>query len=109
MSRTVQVKRPQRKKLGEYAVIALKRNPKNGQIVNQEWWDSSEFRILVKTAVSNATTPVRFEHYPAESIPRWIRWLLPKPESTVIQTSNSYLAAAFVGDAVESRLEEDRN
>lgn len=96
--RTVSVPRP-KKKLGRTAIVAMKRHPKNGRIVNQEWWDYQEFEDLIVTAASTAYRPTR-------TWKPWLRWLpkLGVPDRYARRNLRHELRGLVL-----TRLEEDRN
>lgn len=108
-SRTVRVKRPWRKKLGKVAIVALERNPGNGHIVNQEWWDLPEFTRLVESVVEDSSVRVEVDAYRADRIPGWMRWFLGGPERFSWLVARPYIVPLRLSKAVGNRLREDRN
>lgn len=109
VGRSVRIRRPWRKKLGSVAIVAMKRNPGNGHIVNQEWWDLDEFGELVFAAQEEGSARMTLEAYPADDVPRWIRWILGKPQGYAFRASNPFSTVNNVRKAIRERLREDRN
>lgn len=107
--RTISIPRPQRKKLGSTAIVAMKRNQKTGRIVNQEWWDYYEFESLINTAAFESMKPVHFEGIPAHRIPRWIRWALPTPIRYTTWEYSPMKFKALLRTNIIERLEENQN
>lgn len=110
MMSKITLDRPNKKNLGSVNIIAMKRNPKNGKIVNQEWWDYEDFRLSIESLVHRACDygPVMVG-YSANRVPRWMRWLLGEPNVWRSEYVNFEAFRRSVDRIVVDRLEEDRN
>jgi hypothetical protein len=109
MARTVTIERPAKKDLGDIAVVAIERNPKNGKITNQEWWSMREFSQLVAEQVEGSEEVYSMEIYVARDVPRWMRWILGQPTKVFSRDSRPLTAAGKLSIAIKDRLREDRN
>jgi hypothetical protein len=105
----VTLDRPVKKKLGSTAIVAMKRNPKTGKIQNQEWWDYEEFVKVLTSVVHRSSDYFPVHAYRYSRVPKWIRWLLGKPESLHSEYVNYFVFEKTLARIVFERLEEDKN
>jgi hypothetical protein len=97
------------KKLPNVSIVAMKRSPSTGRIVNQEWWTVANFSKLIQSLVHENKTMIPLEVYDVSSLPSWVRWVLGKPQVRYYATFDE---ANFVKDfktEIQNRLEEDLN
>ena len=97
------------KKLPNVSIVAMKRNPKTGRIVNQEWWTAASFAKLSTDLVGEATTTLPVEAYKADSIPNWLKWVLGKPTTYHYEYFDDKAYRDMLKKAIQDRLDEDLN
>lgn len=81
MVKTIKVPKAEQVK-GTYAIAAFSRK-NNGHIVDGEWFDYQAFILLVRSAVEESHVSRSFVGWEIEAVPRWIRWMLPRPSRVV--------------------------
>lgn len=97
------------KTLPNVSIVAMKRNPSTGRIANQEWWTAASFASLNSDLVEEATSKIPYEVYRADSVPKWLRWMFPKPQVIEAEYFNKARFKNLFKTAVEDRLNEDLN
>ena len=97
------------KKLPNVSIVAMKRNPSTGRIVNQEWWTAASFANLASDLVEVHTFDRVIDVYDASSIPKWVQWVLGKPLKMRTSTFLKENYKKSFKEAIQCRLDEDLN